>query len=73
MISVNLLFIFIAAVSFLGFIINALFDKFKITKIFPLILIGLLVGLVLGIVSTGPGSTIANQTQFVNIAVNDTP
>ncbi|MDE1850184.1 MAG: cation:proton antiporter [Candidatus Micrarchaeota archaeon] len=65
MISVNLLFIFIAAVSFLGFIINALFDKFKITKIFPLILIGLLVGPVLGVVSTGPGSILESLTPFI--------
>lgn len=65
MISVGLVFIFIAGVSFLGFIINALFDKIKITTILPLMLIGLLVGPVFGLLGTSAQSTIAQLAPYV--------
>ena len=46
-ISVNFLFLFIAGICFLGFIVNALFDKLRITNILPLMIIGLIVGPIL--------------------------
>lgn len=52
MLPVGLVFIFIAGISFLGFIINALFEKVKITGILPLMVMGLLVGPVMGLIST---------------------
>jgi NhaP-type Na+/H+ or K+/H+ antiporter len=65
MINVNLLFIFLAGTAFLGFIVNAMFDRIRVTKVLPLILLGLLVGPVLSIVNTGPTSTIALLTPFM--------
>ena len=65
MLPVGILFIFIAGISFLGFVINALFDKIKITSVLPLILLGLLIGPVLNLVSVGPGSLIAQLTPYV--------
>lgn len=65
MLPVGLVFIFIAGISFLGFVINALFDKIKITNILPLMLIGLLVGPVLGLVGTNTQSTISQLAPYV--------
>ncbi|MGC8478927.1 MAG: cation:proton antiporter [Candidatus Micrarchaeia archaeon] len=65
MLSVNIAFVFLAGVVFLGFIVTALFDKLKITSILPLMLIGLLVGPLLKLVNSGPGSTIAQLTPYV--------
>jgi len=65
MISVNILFIFIAAVAFLGFLLNVFFDKLKIMNVLPLMLIGLLVGPILNLINTGPTSTIAVLTPFI--------
>ena len=66
MIGVGLLFIFVAGVAFLGFIIGAFFNRIKVTKILPLMLIGLIAGPVLHLVNTGPGSTIANLVPVVS-------
>ncbi len=66
MIGVGLLFIFVAGIAFLGFIIGALFNKIKITKVLPLMLLGLLVGPILNLVNTSPGSTIANLVPVVS-------
>jgi len=44
MLEVAFVFIFFAAVAFLGFIINALFYRLKISNILPLMAIGILVG-----------------------------
>ncbi len=66
MVGVDLLFIFIASISFLGFIINSLFDKIKLTSIVPLLIIGLLVGPVFGIVNTGNNSIIKELTPFIS-------
>ncbi len=66
MIGVGLLFIFVAGVAFLGFIIGAFFKKIKITKILPLMLIGLLAGPALHLVNTGANSTIANIVPVVS-------
>ncbi len=65
LISVSLLFLFLAGIALLGFIINALFDKIRITKVLPLMLIGLLVGPVLHIVDSGPYSTVAALTPYI--------
>ena len=65
MLNYAVVFIFIAGVAFLGFILNALFDKLNVTSILPLMLIGLLVGPVFHFVNTGAGSTIADLTPYV--------
>ena len=65
MLAVSLLFIFVAGLAFLGFIINALFDRLNITKVLPLMLIGLLVGPVLHIVPSGAQSTVATLTPYI--------
>ena len=64
-INVNFLFLFIAGISFLGFIVNALFDKLRITNILPLMIIGLIVGPILGIINTAPGSTFSSLAPLV--------
>ncbi|MCL5102186.1 MAG: cation:proton antiporter [Candidatus Marsarchaeota archaeon] len=65
MLSYDIVFIFVAGIAFLGFILNALFDKINITSILPLMLIGLLIGPVFHVVDTGAGSTIADLTPYV--------
>ena len=65
MLNYDIVFIFIAGVAFLGFILNALFDKINITSVLPLMLIGLLIGPVFHFVNTGTGSTIADLTPYV--------
>ncbi len=66
MVGVNLLFIFVASISFLGFIINALFSKIRLTSIVPLLIIGLLAGPVFGLISTGPNSIITELTPVIS-------
>ena len=63
--SVGPAFIFIAAVSFLGFTIFALFDRIRITTVIPLMLIGLIIGPVLHLINTSPNSTIAVLTPYI--------
>lgn len=65
MISVGLVFVALAGISFLGFAINALFGRLKITNIVPLMLIGILIGPVFGIVGTSSTGIIAQLTPFV--------
>ena len=65
MLEVALVFIFFAAVAFLGFIINALFYKFKISKVLPLMLIGVLVGPVFNFINVGPGSLASFLTPYI--------
>lgn len=65
MLNVDVLFAFLAGIVFLGFILNALFDRLRIASVVPLMLIGLLIGPVFRVVSTGPGSTIAQLTPYV--------
>ncbi len=65
MFAIGLVFIFVAGISFLGFAINALFDKIKITSVLPLILIGLLIGPVLNLVNTGSGSVISQLNPYI--------
>ena len=66
MLTVPIVFIFFAAIAFLGFIINALFYRFKISSILPLMLIGFVVGPLLGIVNTGPGSIVSVMVPYVS-------
>ncbi len=63
--SVGPAFIFVAAVSFLGFAIFALFDRIRITSVIPLMLIGLLIGPVLHLINTSASSTIATLTPYI--------
>ncbi len=65
MLEVALVFIFFAAVAFLGFIINALFYKFKVSKVLPLMLIGILVGPLFHFINTGPGSLASLLTPYI--------
>jgi len=65
MIGVGILFIAIAAIAFLGFIINAMFSKLKFTDVLPLMLIGLLIGPVLKLINVGPQSIVAELTPYV--------
>ena len=65
MFSIGLAFIFIAGISFLGFAINALFDKIKITSVLPLMIIGLLIGPVLNLVNVGPSSVITVLNPYI--------
>lgn len=60
-----ILFIFLAGIAFLGFIINALFDRIRITKTLPLMVIGLVIGPVLGLVSSGANSTLETLTPYI--------
>jgi NhaP-type Na+/H+ or K+/H+ antiporter len=64
MLSIGIMFIFVAAIAFLGFLINALFYKFKITDVMPLMIIGLLVGPIFELVNTGPQSIIVQLTPY---------
>jgi len=64
-ISVNIAFMFLAGIVFLGFIVTALFNKFKTTSVLPLMIIGLIVGPLLKLVNSGPGSTISQLSPYV--------
>ncbi len=65
MLSVNILFVFLASLVFLGFILNSLFSKIKIASIVPLMLIGLLIGPVFKFVQTTPNSIIIQLSPFI--------
>ncbi len=65
MLSVNIVFIVVAVIAFLGFILNALFDRLRITSILPLMLIGLAIGPVFHIVSTSTGSVVSELTPYI--------
>ena len=65
MLSVGFLFIFVAGISFLGFVINALFGRIKIASILPLMLIGLLVGPAFHLINAGPGSLVSELIPYI--------
>ncbi|MEM3177637.1 MAG: cation:proton antiporter [Candidatus Micrarchaeaceae archaeon] len=65
MISVTTLFLLFAGVVFLGYILYALFDRIKIAGILPLMIVGLIIGPILHIVNTSPGSTVASIAPYV--------
>ena len=60
------MFIFVAGVAFMGFIIGALFNRIKVTKILPLMLLGMLAGPVLHIINTSTGSVVANLVPIIS-------
>ncbi len=64
MIGVYTSFIFFSAIVFLGFILNGLFYKTKITNIIPLMIIGFIVGPILGFINTGPGSMVSQLAPY---------
>ncbi len=66
MISANIIFIFLAAIAYIGFIFSALFSKLKVTRVLPLMLIGLVIGPILGLINTGPSSTIAALAPYIS-------
>ncbi|MDE1856355.1 MAG: cation:proton antiporter [Candidatus Micrarchaeota archaeon] len=65
MIDVSTLFMLIAGIVFLGYILNALFYKLKISNILPLLLIGLAIGPMLHLVDTSPSSIVVQVSPFV--------
>ena len=65
MLPVSILFIFFAGVAFLGFAINALFDKIRIAYVLPLMLIGLLVGPILNIINVGSTSIVQQLSPYI--------
>ncbi len=60
------MFIFFAAVAFIGFIINAMFYKFKISSVLPLMVLGAVVGPVLHLVNIGNGSFLLLATPYIS-------
>lgn len=65
MISVDIAFIFFSAIVFLGFVLNAFFSKIKIANVFPLLIIGLLIGPIFHIIPTSPGSVISELNPYI--------
>ncbi|MDE1865360.1 MAG: cation:proton antiporter [Candidatus Micrarchaeota archaeon] len=65
MISVGLVFVAVAGIAFLGFLINALFDRMRIAGILPLMLIGIAIGPILGLINTSPSGIIQQLTPFI--------
>ncbi len=66
MLSVAIIFLFFSGIAFLGFLINAFFYKTKISSILPLMAIGVVVGPVLQLVNTTPGSFAAAITPYIS-------
>ncbi len=66
MISVAALFLVFAGIVLLGYIINSLFYKLKISSPMLLLVIGLLIGPVLHVVNTSPTSTISQISPIVS-------
>ncbi|MDE1804246.1 MAG: cation:proton antiporter [Candidatus Micrarchaeota archaeon] len=58
-------FMLLAGVVFLGYMLNALFYKLKISSVLPLLIIGVLIGPVFHIVDTSPTSVIVQISPFV--------
>lgn len=65
MLSVGIVFMFVAGIAFLGFVIDALFNRIRITSVLPLMLIGLLAGPVLGLINASASSTITQLAPYV--------
>lgn len=65
MIDISLLFMLLAGIVFLGYILNAVFYKLKISNIMPLLIIGLLLGPVLNLVNTSQTSIIVQISPLV--------
>jgi NhaP-type Na+/H+ or K+/H+ antiporter len=65
MISVTVLFLAFSGIVILGYILNALFAKIKIASILPLMLLGLIVGPLLHLINTSPGSLIQTLSPYI--------
>ncbi|MDE1833483.1 MAG: cation:proton antiporter [Candidatus Micrarchaeota archaeon] len=65
MISISLLFMLFAGIVFLGYVLNALFYKLKVSNIIMLLLIGVAIGPLLHLVNTSPNSTIVQISPLV--------
>lgn len=65
MIDVSLLFILLAGIVFLGYILNAMFYRLKISNIMPLLLIGLALGPIFHFVDTSQTSIIVQISPIV--------
>ncbi len=65
MISVDIAFIFFSAIVFLGFVLNAFFSKIRIANVFPLLIIGLLIGPIFHIIPTSSGSIISELSPYI--------
>jgi NhaP-type Na+/H+ or K+/H+ antiporter len=65
MIGVTVLFLLLSGVAFLGYILNDLFYKIKITSVLPLMLIGLLIGPVFHLVNTSKTSTVVAVVPYI--------
>ncbi len=65
MINVNVLFVLLAGIVFLGYILSELFYKLKIASVLPLMLIGLLLGPVLHVINTSSSSTVVKLVPYI--------
>ncbi|MGC8676346.1 MAG: cation:proton antiporter [Candidatus Micrarchaeia archaeon] len=65
MMNVNVLFVLIAGIVFLGYILTELFYKLKIAGVLPLMLIGVLLGPVLHAINTSSGSVVVTLVPYV--------
>ncbi len=65
MIDISLLFILLAGIVFLGYILNAMFYRLKISNIMPLLLIGLALGPIFHLVDTSQTSIIVQISPLV--------
>ncbi|MEM3791537.1 MAG: cation:proton antiporter [Candidatus Micrarchaeaceae archaeon] len=66
MLGVGVVFVFFASIAFLGFIVNSLFEKIKITNVLPLIFLGLLFGPIFHVINVQPNSEIGKLTQYID-------
>ncbi|MDE1857083.1 MAG: cation:proton antiporter [Candidatus Micrarchaeota archaeon] len=66
MITVTLLFIIFSSIAFIGFLLNSLFYKIKISAVLPLMLLGLLIGPVFGIIGNGGSSLISELSPYIS-------
>jgi len=65
MMNVNLFFLLIAGIAFLGYVLMSLFYRIKIANVLPLMLIGLLLGPILKVVNTSQGSMIQTLVPYI--------
>ena len=63
--NVNLFFLLIAGIGFLGYVLMSLFYRIKIANVLPLMLIGLLLGPILKVVNISQGSMIQTLVPYI--------
>ncbi len=66
MLPVGILFILVAGISFIGFTINALFGKLKVTSVLPLLIIGVLIGPVFHILNGTQQGIITELAPYIS-------